>query len=58
MVRTDTRRTFGDAERADPSDETVINGAPYCPGKTIGPQRSGQAGVPGRIHARARTGLG
>lgn len=36
MVRTDTLRTFGDAERADPSDETVINGEPYCPGKTIG----------------------
>jgi hypothetical protein len=35
MVRTDTLRTFGD-KRGDPSYETVINGAPYCPVKTIG----------------------
>jgi hypothetical protein len=31
-----TLRTFGDAERADPSKETVINGAPYRPAKAIG----------------------
>ncbi len=34
MLRSDTLRTFGDAERADPSDETIINGTPYWPGTT------------------------
>jgi hypothetical protein len=29
MDRIDTFRASGEAERADPSDETVINGAPY-----------------------------
>jgi hypothetical protein len=29
MGRTDTFGASGEAERPDPSDETVINGAPY-----------------------------
>ena len=29
MDRIDTFRASAEAERADPSDETVINGAPY-----------------------------
>jgi hypothetical protein len=29
MGRINTFRASGEAERADPSDETVINGAPY-----------------------------
>ena len=29
MGRTNTFRASGEAERPDPSDETVINGAPY-----------------------------
>jgi hypothetical protein len=29
MDRIDTLRASGKGERADPSDETVINGAPY-----------------------------
>ncbi len=33
MDRIDALRAFGDAERTDPSAETVINGAPYRPAK-------------------------
>jgi hypothetical protein len=29
MGRIDTLQASGEAQRADPSDETVINGAPY-----------------------------
>ena len=36
MDRIDTLRSVGDAERADPADDTVINGTPYDPSKTIG----------------------
>ncbi len=35
MDRMNTRRSVGDAERADPADETVINGAPYDPSNAI-----------------------
>ena len=35
MGRIDTFRASGEAERADPSDETVINGAPYDPHQAI-----------------------
>ena len=31
----DALRASDKGERADPSDETVINGAPYDPGKAI-----------------------
>jgi hypothetical protein len=31
----DTFRASGEAERADPADETVINGAPYDPHQAI-----------------------
>ena len=35
MDRIDTLQASCEIERADPSDETVINGAPYDPGKAI-----------------------
>ena len=35
MGRIDTFRASAEAERADPADETVINGAPYDPHQTI-----------------------
>jgi len=35
MDRIDALRAFGDAERTDPSAETVINSAPYRPAKAI-----------------------
>jgi hypothetical protein len=40
MDRIDTFRASAEAERADPSDETVINGAPYDAHQAI---RSGAA---------------
>jgi hypothetical protein len=36
MDRIDALRTSDKGERADPSDETVINGAPYDPRKAMG----------------------
>jgi hypothetical protein len=48
MDRINTFRASGEAERADPSDETVINGAPYDPGKAMG----GAAAVAGRAAYR------
>ena len=35
MDRIDALRPSCEVERAGPSDETVINGAPYDPGKAI-----------------------
>ena len=35
MDRIDALRAACEVERADPSDETVINGSPYDPGKAI-----------------------
>ena len=35
MARINTFGASGEAERADPSDETVINGAPYDADKAI-----------------------
>jgi hypothetical protein len=35
MDRIDALRAACEVERADPSDETVINGAPYDPGKAL-----------------------
>jgi len=35
MARINIFRAWGEAERAEPSDETVINGAPYDADKAI-----------------------
>jgi hypothetical protein len=36
MDRTDALGASDKVRRADPSDETVINGTPYAPGKVTG----------------------
>jgi hypothetical protein len=36
MDRIDALRASDKVRRADPSEETVINGAPYAPGKVTG----------------------
>jgi len=43
MVRIDALRASDKVRRADPSDETVINGAPYAPGKVRGGAVAGRA---------------
>jgi len=48
MARINTFGASGEAERANPSDETVINGAPYAPGKV----RGGALAVAGRAAYR------
>ena len=44
MVRIDALRASDKVRRADPSDETVINGAPYAPGRVRGGAVAGRAG--------------
>jgi hypothetical protein len=48
MDRIDALRASDKVRRADPSDETVINGAPYAPGKV----RGGAVAVAGRAAYR------
>jgi hypothetical protein len=43
MDRIDAVRASDKVRRADPSDETVINGAPYAPGKLRGSAVAGRA---------------
>jgi hypothetical protein len=43
MDRIDALRASDQVGRADPSDETVINGAPYAPGKVTGGALPGRA---------------
>ena len=48
MDRIDALRASDKVRRADPSDETVINGAPYAPGEV----RVGAVAVAGRAAYR------
>jgi hypothetical protein len=48
MERIDTLRASDKVRRPDPSDETVINGAPYVPSKAMG----GTVAVAGRAAYR------
>jgi hypothetical protein len=48
MDRIDAVRASDKVRRADPSDQTVINGAPYVPGKV----RGGAVAVAGRAAYR------
>jgi hypothetical protein len=48
MDRIDVLRASDKVRQADPSDETVINGAPYDPSKAMG----GAAAVAGRAAYR------
>jgi len=43
MDRIDALRASGKVRRADPSDETVINGAPYAPVNVRGGAVAGRA---------------
>ena len=43
MDRIDALRASDQVRRADPSDETVINGAPYVPRKVTGGALAGRA---------------
>jgi hypothetical protein len=43
MDRIDALRASDKVRRADSSDETVINGAPYAPGKVRGSAVAGRA---------------
>ena len=49
MVRIDALRASDKVRRADPSDETVINGAPYARGKAMG-----RPAVAGRSYYREK----
>jgi hypothetical protein len=49
MDRIDALRVSDKVRRADPSDETVINGTPYAPGKVRG------GAVAGRSYYRKNT---
>ena len=43
MDRIDALRVSDNVRRADPSDETVINGTPYAPGKVRGGAVAGRS---------------
>ena len=52
MARINTFGASGEAERADPSDETVINGAPYDAHETIRSGAENPAAPVDRPHAQ------
>ena len=52
MARINTFGASGEAERADPSDETVINGAPYDGDQAIRSAAENPAAPVDRPHAQ------
>ena len=55
MARINIFRAWGEAERADPADETVINGAPYDAHQAIRSGAENPAAPVDRPDATART---